>query len=476
MKKWLAVLLVFLLVLALVPASVSAAGTIYRVWNSAQLADALAAASDGDTICLYDGTYALDQTTLNMDLTIIGESEDGVILTPTGNTGAYSTTGGDTSGWIFLESGSLSISNLTMDGTGFAITQALRTKGALTVENVTVKNIEYSQYFGFGIGVYQPGSLDAKNVTMSNIARVGIHAKGDTAVDGFNYTGKGAITCLDYAMEIGTFNGSMTPFTVDVANAVITDCLGVADDSAKSGSAALYVNTYFYQADGGTTSLIDVNLDRITINNCSVGVYIGYYEKGEYSDTLLTNSNIINCETDIAYQGLAGTSTFTTSGNYFGGGAPNVECKYGNTIAGIEDYVTNPVAMSQDTDVTAVVDPTYMIIIPAAVDFGILTKGTGVQEMDFPVEARDVVIENGYEIVVGVSSPFVMNDQNGAGPASLGYKLYDSVPGLINDGDVFSSFEADRTETGEVTVNADDIVKAGSYKGTMDFAISYEAK
>jgi len=471
MKKTLAVTIALVLVLSLIPATALAADTI-TVSNSAQLAAALTGAADGDTIFLLDGEYTLDQTTLNMNLTIIGESEAGVVLKPTGDTGAYSRTAGDTSGWLFLQTGSLSISNLTMDGSGFLITQALRTNGALTVKNVTIKNIEYSQYFGFGIGVYQPGSLDATNVTMSNIARVGIHAKGETTVDGFNYTGKGAITCLDYALEIGTFNGSMTPFSVSVTNATITDCLGVADDSAGSGSGAIYINTYFYQADGGTDSLITINISQCTISNSSTGIYIGYYDKGEYSDTVVSDSNFVGCETDLYYSGLAGTSTFTTSGNYFGGGAPTASVQYGNTIIGIDDYVVLPVPMDTDTEVTAGIDPNYTIIIPATVDFGTLIKDTGIASVAFDVSATGLVLEPGASVDVTVSSDFLMRYSS----ADLPYALYNTTASgvdALEDGDSFASFEEDGTHNGRAEVDTSNIENAGSFEDTMVFTITY---
>ena len=299
----------------------------------ATINDAIDAVSTGDTIKLSNGEYLLDQTTINTNLTITGESEAGVVLKPTGGTGAYSTTGGDTSGWLFVQSGSLNISNLTMDGTGYAIAQALRAKGNLTVTNVTIKNIEYSQYIGFGIGVYQPGSLIATNVTMSNIARVGIHAKGETSVNGFNYTGKGATDCLDYAMEIGTFSGSMTPFSVNVNNASIADCLGVASVDGSS-SAAIYINTYFYQAYGGTASLITANITNSTISNSSVGVHVGYSDKPEYSHTTVSYTSFTGCGTDLIYSGNAstGNSSFTTVGNTYDGGTPTIVEENGNVI------------------------------------------------------------------------------------------------------------------------------------------------
>lgn len=132
----------------------------------------------------------------------------------------------------------------------------------------------------------------------------------------------------------------------------------------------------------------------------------------------------------------------------------------------------------EDTEVSASVDPTYMIIIPAAVDFGTLVKDTGVQTQSFPVQATGLVIEDGYEINVVVSSEFVLNDMDGAGTLELPYVLYngDTPPAAVATGGLFAAFDVDGTENGTIEVDTADITAAGSYKGTMNFTISYQAE
>ena len=478
MKKTLAILLVIAMLLVMLPTMALAASTI-SVRTTAELNTAISSYSAGDTIFLYNGNYGLDQALLFDDLTMVGESEDGVVLTPTAGTASS----GDASGWIFVdETASLNISNLTMDGTGFAIFRAIYANGTVVAENVTIKNISHHLYVGFGISLYQDAGLPAAanltvlNVTMSNIERVGIHAKGNTTVDGFNYTGKGAIDCLDYAMEIGTISTS-TAFTVSVTNATITDCLGVASDG--SGSAGLYANTYFYSHPSygdNHTPMLTVTMDGINFFNCSVGLYIGYSDAvDECSDTTISNSNFFNCDDDIAYAGaVPAVGSVTTSGNFYGGGAPTVFVTEGNVIAGLDTYVTMPVATMEDTDVTAGVDPAFMIIIPAAVDFGDLQKNSGFVAQSFPVEAVDVVIEAGYEIDVSVTSPFVMKDMDGAGVVELPYALFDEATSQVLSGTSFTAFVADRIEAGAVQVDTSLILSPGSYKGIMDFTIAYQ--
>ena len=78
--------------------------------------------------------------------------------------------------------------------------------------------------------------------------------------------------------------------------------------------------------------MITANITNSTINNCSVGIYVGYYDKPEYSNTVVSGTNFINCETDLLYEGEAGTSTFTTYSNSYSNGTPTIVENYGNVI------------------------------------------------------------------------------------------------------------------------------------------------
>lgn len=131
-------------------------------------------------------------------------------------------------------------------------------------------------------------------------------------------------------------------------------------------------------------------------------------------------------------------------------------------------------AENPQTEVNGDVDPSYVIVIPATVDFGTMVKGSGLKSQDFAVEAKNVVLEDGYSIKVSVSSSFAMKDKDGSGSVMLHYILKNSVPTQMTSGAVFTTFTDDGIETGEISVNTDNITKAGSYKGTMDFTIVYE--
>lgn len=127
---------------------------------------------------------------------------------------------------------------------------------------------------------------------------------------------------------------------------------------------------------------------------------------------------------------------------------------------------------NSNTEVKASIDPTFMIIIPTAVDFGTLTKNSGTKTKDFNVAASGVLIEDGAKIAVSVESAFVMKDKDGTGNIDLAYVLNNNASQVLTAA-VFANFDENRTEEGTVTVDTAAITKAGSYKGTMVFGISY---
>lgn len=483
MKKTLFVLLAMLLILAIMPATGLAASTIY-VGPTDDLNAAISGAVDGDTIFIYDGTYSLDHVVLDKNLTITGESEDGVVLTPDftiptfapNETDFYRATVASNSAWLFVDVGyTLNLSNVTMDGENNEIAFAVRSDGDLNVSDVTIKNTFRTDFCGFGIGIFPLGKLVATDVTMSNIERSGIYAASDADIVGFDYTGKGDSPRLDYGLNISPpRDGSAVRYVVNMSNSTIRNC-GVS--SSDWGSSALYLNSYYYAKNGGTdTQIVTLNVDFVNIYDCEVGLYVGYSDSyNDFGHANIDNTNFFGCGKDMDVRSLNNTPV-STFGNYYGGGAPNVYLGDGDVINGIDTFVTTPVPMNQDTEVTAGIDPSYMIIIPAAVDFGTLIKDTGIETQVFPVQAVDVVLEPGHEIAVGVTSDFLMNDLNGAGTVTLAYTLYNSTPTLITSGSEFAAFGADGTETGTVEVDTTAITAAGSYQGTMDFTISYQAE
>ena len=466
MKRTLVIIMAAAMLLVLLPATALAAGTTWNVDTNAELASAFATAASGDTINISNGDYTLAPTTIANNITVVGESKSGVVIKPSGNTGSS----GDARGWMFVSAGAtLNLSNVTLDGTGYNIFMGILVRGTLNIEHVDMQHIKYPTYYGFGIFNY--GTTTAKDITMSDMGRVGIHTKGPLTVDGFAYAGKGAGDWLDYGIEMGSFDNTTVPYVAKIDNVTISNCKGVASVDG-SGSAGIMATTFWYtNYSGAPTVLIDITIDHANLSNCSVGVWTGYPGLNEYSNSLVKNSNFFGNECDLCLCGNAGTATMTVSNNYYDG-EPLVWVDPGLVITGIESYSTTPIPQSQDTEVVAGVDPTYTIVIPASVDFGTLVKGTGNITREFDVTAQNVLIEAEAEIHVSVASLTSMKDANGLGSNSLAYTLRNETVPVASG--LFATFEGNRTEDGTVTVDTNSILIAGSYKGTMTFAISYE--
>ncbi len=475
MKKAIVILLTMLMVLMLIPSMALAAETTYRVWDSGQLNAALTRAQVGDTIYLYSNDYDLDATTIDKNITFEGESMSGVVIHPTANTGSVD----DARGWILVNTGvTLTMKNLTLDGSGYDIFQAIRSHGAVVADNLTICNMIYPSVYGHGMALYGNGNV-ITNVTMHDIGRVGIGIYGTTTVKNFMYTAKGYGNILDYGIEVGTtadMYPTGTPFTVTISNVTITGNRGVVSGSTNDwGSSGILVSTYFYNKAGGTNpNFVTVNIDHANISDCSVGVDCGFMPPYlECSNTTITSSNFFGNEYDLIFAGSgASEGTMTATGNYYGGSAPVASTDEGLSITGLDNYVTSPIPMSQDTEVKAGVDPSYIIVIPASVDFGTLVKGSGTVTQEFDVTAQGVVIDNGAHINVAVEGPFVMKDHNGTGTVSLVYTL-NNEHGLVSPPAAFASFAGNDTEDGVVSVDTNTITAAGSYKGTMQFTITY---
>jgi hypothetical protein len=129
------------------------------------------------------------------------------------------------------------------------------------------------------------------------------------------------------------------------------------------------------------------------------------------------------------------------------------------------------VAADAGTLVTAGVDPTYTIVIPATVNFGTLQKDVAVPDKAFNVKAQNVIIEADKEIVVSVDSNFKLSTSGGT---PLDYELYNSSGKVVNNAP-FATFTGDRIESGWVKVpSTAGISVAGIYQDTMTFTIAYQ--
>ncbi|MBK8633761.1 MAG: right-handed parallel beta-helix repeat-containing protein [Saprospiraceae bacterium] len=189
-------------------------------------------------------------------------------------------------GFILVNTGiQFNLQDLTIDGSGKLIWQALRHKGSGTVNNVAFHEIKYQEsgpaYNGTALVAFGSGNVDVTNCMFTQIGRIGAQFFGSNITNSTfannMYTGKGVGNWLDYGLEISA--GAI----VHVEGNTITNNLGVAtfDGSTSSGILA----TTFFGA--GTTATIVEN--NITGN--STGIYVGF-DGSDASIVTAHNNNI----------------------------------------------------------------------------------------------------------------------------------------------------------------------------------------
>ncbi|MCB0685261.1 MAG: hypothetical protein KDC53_02015, partial [Saprospiraceae bacterium] len=256
--------------------------------------DAIDAASPMDVIEILIPNYIEPaQIVVSKAITLQGAGKTLTTLRPGFDTGST----GDARGFIFVESGiEFHLKDLTIDGTGQLVWQAIRSKGSGTIDNVAFSEIKYQEgspsYAGTAVAAFGDGNTDITNCMFSEIGRVGVLYYG-TGINGAlfmnnMYTGKGVGDWLDYALDISA--GAV----VNVSNNTIASNLGVAS-SDGSTSAGILVTTYFAL---GTMATITEN----TLQNNTTGIAVGY-------DGLDESSVVAN------YNNMSGNGTGISSTN-----------------------------------------------------------------------------------------------------------------------------------------------------------------
>ena len=229
----------------------------------------------GDDIEMAAGIYPQGpQIRIDRDVSLRGAGMGATVIMATADTGSS----GDSRGWFLIDPGIVfNLADLSLDGSGFMIHQAIRHKGSGTVERVSFTEIKFPTYRGTAIVAFG-GVVDVFDSDFSQIGRVGVLYFGSvvstSTFQGNTYTGKGAGDHLDYALDISA--GA----TVNVLENFITANRGIASADG-SRSSGLIVTTFF---GDGTFALIEGNVFEDT--NC--GVAFGF-------DTSDTSSAIIRC-------------------------------------------------------------------------------------------------------------------------------------------------------------------------------------
>lgn len=281
------------------------------------LNDAVAAAdaSGGDTIWIGDGDYNSggSQVVIDRDVAIKGQGRTTTTLNADFDTAASG--GVDAGAWLLVQAGkTLTISDLTLDGTGQTVGAAIRVTGAgatADVDSVGFNEIKSGGWDGRGIAAMDGGHVDVEDSVFTNIGRIGVHFRDDTtgSVSNSTYTGKGPGNHLDYGVELGA--GAVATLTGNT----ITGNTGEAV-SDGSTSAAVLVTTYF---GAGTDATLNGNVFTGNTNSVAAG-----YDENDTSTVDFGTGNTYGNDIVIIGNGTyENTETVSAKFDWQGGSAAN---------------------------------------------------------------------------------------------------------------------------------------------------------
>ncbi len=294
--------------------------------DQASITAAVAAASPGSTISVGSGIYTeTGQIVIDKDLTIVGSG----IGTTTVRTNSDTGNTVDSKGWFLVNPGvNFNISELTLDGTGHKIYQAIRYNGSGTVDHVSFTNIAYEQsgptYNGGGVRIGTSGNVDVTYSTFSNMGRYGLLAEGGTGTFSNNiYTGKGAGNWLDYGLDIEY--GSH----IAVSDNQISHNRGVAtSDGSTSAAIAVW-------DDSGTHVTLTGN-NVLTDNSAGIAIAVASGSTDPVvsigSGTTFTSNNI---GVDVQNAGATGSPTVIITGSTFSSNTMGINVPSGMTADNI---------------------------------------------------------------------------------------------------------------------------------------------
>ncbi len=288
-----------------------------------QAADAANANAGTDftiRIAAGDTDVGGSQVVINKNITIDGAGMSGAGMTTlkadfnTGNSG-------DSRGLILVNPGkTLNVSDLTIDGDGHLIWQAIRHLGSGDIDRVHFEDIQYQPsggaYAGTAIAAFGATSdVDVSDSVFTNIGRVGIlyFGAGTTGTaSGNTFTGKGSGNWLDYAIEVGA--GA----SAEITNNTVTGNTGVATVDGST-SAAFLVSTFF---GAGTDATFGGN----TVTASTTGVAAGFNATDSSDLTFQAgNSFVTGVGTGVQVNGnVTATNTNAVNGTFdWNGGAAN---------------------------------------------------------------------------------------------------------------------------------------------------------
>jgi hypothetical protein len=349
------------------------------------LQEAIAAANADDNIEIAAGTLVESgQIVIEKNLTITGAGKAETILKLDFDT----ENSGNPRGWWLVNPGvELNLADLTLDGSGFLVHQAIRTRGSGTIDNVRFTEIKYNEsgpdYNGVAVAAFGNGNVDVSNCEFDEIGRVGVlyFGTGISASNFFSnsYVGKGDGDWLDYCLDISA--GA----NVTAHGNTISNCSGVASTDGST-SAGILVSTFFAPGTEATIS------DNLFADN-TTGVIVG----ADASDASVTNvheNNFVGNDFGVTSTAPIVDAKFNYWNSAYGPTHASNECGTGDAVSDnvtfipyYEDDVRSTLRESCNAEPVA---------------YWPLDEGTGTLAEDVTVNTNDGTIMGGEEWVAGV--------------------------------------------------------------------------
>lgn len=254
--------------------------TILNPVSSYSIQGAIDAAPVGGVVIVPAGTYN-ETITITKSITLQGADKSTTIIMPAANG----------TEWISIQASDVHIKNLTFDGTGYNVYQAITTRGSGSITNCIIKNIRQQQYRGIGIRVWHETTGQEWEISDNkfiNIERIGVYVGGQGNIARISNNileGSGVGDWLQYGVEVGRSGLAY------IENNHISKYQG--DESGWGSSGILVTAAYGPKS----TAYITGN----TITNNTTGVAVGYV-----NTTKLTDDSIVTLKCNKIYNNIYG--------------------------------------------------------------------------------------------------------------------------------------------------------------------------
>lgn len=274
-KRILSMLLTLCMILSLLPTAVFAADT--AVSTQQELLDAIANASDGDTITLTgDIDIDMSATAANSGAIIVDKS---ITIDGAGKTLSASSGSGNAT-LLLITGGSPTITNLTVDGTGGA-KHGIQVYGA----SAALRNVTAQKNTGYGVLVNHSAVTAAELITSDNgWGGVNVDARGAGSA---SFTMESGYLHEDASVVIEGQAGDQTATTING---------GTMQNVVKHPDAASSAGEDTITIDGAATITGDVLGDIVTVNGGDIGGSV------TGNQSLLVNGGDIGGSVSPAYQ------------------------------------------------------------------------------------------------------------------------------------------------------------------------------